>query len=54
MPLTLSGIEGVTVSKPFFDVDRVSNTEVTVKLTFAGNIDTNATLTIEVGGGMPS
>ncbi len=48
--LTLSGIEGVTVaSSLWLDVERVSDTEVTLPLTFSGNIDTNTTLTIEVG-----
>ena len=46
--LTLSGIEGVTVASWAY-IDRVSDTEVTVPLTFSGNIDTNTTLTIEVG-----
>ena len=46
--LTFSSIEGVTVSRSW-DVDRVSDTEVTILLTFSGNIDTNTTLTIEVG-----
>ena len=45
--LTISGIEGVAVDQ--YDVERVSNTKVTVPLTFSGNIDTDATLTITVG-----
>ena len=45
--LTISGIEGVTVSS----VRRVSNTKVTVILTFSGNIDADSTLTITVGAG---
>ena len=45
--VTVSGIAGVTVGT--FGVDRVSNTEVTVKLTFDGNIDTDSTLTFTVG-----
>ena len=45
--LTFSGIEGVSVSR--FSVDRVSNTEVEVILSFSDNIDTDGTLTIEVG-----
>ena len=48
--LTFTGIEGVTVRRSW-DVDRVSDTEVTVELTFAGDFDTDATLTIEVGAG---
>ena len=47
--ITISGIDGITVGT--FDVDRVSATKVTVELTFSGNIDTDATLTIEVGAG---
>ena len=47
--LTISGIDGVTIGT--FGIDRVSNTKVTVQLTFSGNIDTDATLTIEVGAG---
>ena len=43
--LTISGIEGVTVSR----TTRVSDTQVTLALTFSGNIDTDATLTITVG-----
>ena len=45
--LTISGIDGVTVGT--FDIDRISDTEVTVEPTFSGNIDTDATLTITVG-----
>ena len=47
--LTLSGIEGATVSSRYLGVERVSNTEVNVKLAFAGNIDTDTTLTLTVG-----
>ena len=43
----VSGIDGVTVAT--FDIDRVSDTEVTVELEFDGNIDTDATLTFSVG-----
>ena len=43
--LSASGIDGIT----FRDVDRVSDTQVTVALTFSGNIDTNTTLTLTVG-----
>ena len=44
----VSGIEGVTVET--FNVDRVSDTEITVELEFNGNIDTDATLTFTIGG----
>ncbi len=47
--VTVSGINGVTVST--FDVDRVSDTQVTVELTFSGDFDTDATLTITVEAG---
>ena len=47
--LTISGIEGAAISQPFFDVDRVSDTEATVELTFAGNIDTDMPLTFTIG-----
>ena len=43
----VSGIEGVTFH--WFDLDRVSDTALTVELTFRGNIDTDATLTFTVG-----
>lgn len=46
--LTIVGIEGVTVSSSW-DVDRVNDMQVTVELTFAGNIDADATLTLTVG-----
>ena len=42
--VAVSGIDGVT-----FGVERVSDTEITVKLEFNGNIDTDATLTFTVG-----
>ena len=45
--VTVSGISGVTVGT--FDIDRVSDTEVTVELTFSGDFDTNSTLTFTVG-----
>ena len=45
--LTLSGIDGVTLEP--WNVDRVSDTEVTVELTFDGDFDTDATLTFTVG-----
>ena len=47
--VTVSGVPGVTVGT--FDVDRVSDTVVTVELTFGGNIDTDSTLTFTVGAG---
>ena len=43
----VSGIEGVTFH--WFDLDRISDTELTVELTFRGNIDTDTTLTFTVG-----
>ena len=46
--VSLSGIDGLTIAD-FFGVDRVSDTEVTIELAFAGNIDTDGTLTITVG-----
>ncbi len=45
----VSGIDGVSVGT--FDIDRVSNTVVTVKLTFNGNMTTNGTLIFTVGAG---
>ena len=47
--ITVSGIDGVTFKS--WDVDRVSDTEVTVELTFEGDFDTDATLTFTVGAG---
>ncbi len=46
--LTVSGIDGVTVEE-YIGVERVSDTEVSVALTFDGNFDTDATLTFTVG-----
>ncbi len=46
--MSVSGIDGVTFDD-FEGVDRVSATEVTIELRFAGNIDTDATLTLTVG-----
>ena len=43
----VSGIDDVTFH--WFDVDRISDTELTVELTFRGNIDTDAILTFTVG-----
>ena len=45
--VSVSGIDGVTFH--WFDLDRVSDTALTVELTFRGNIDTDATLTFTVG-----
>ena len=45
--VSVSGIDGVTIGR--WDIDRVSDTEATVELEFAGNIDTDATLTLTVG-----
>ena len=47
--ITVSGIEGVTVGR--YDIDRVSNTKVRVELTFSGDFDTDATLTLTVRAG---
>ena len=46
--LTVSGIDGVTVEE-YIGVERVSDTEVGVALTFDGDFDTDATLTFTVG-----
>ena len=46
--VTVSGIDGVTVEE-YIGVERVSDTEVRVKLTFDGDFDTDATLTFTVG-----
>ena len=45
--LSFSGIDGVTFKS--YDVDRVSDTEVTIKLGFAGNIDEDTILTLTIG-----
>ena len=45
--VSVSGIEGVTIDR--WEVERVSDTEVSVSLGFFGNIDTDATLTLTVG-----
>ena len=45
--VTVSGIAGVTVGT--FDIDRVSDTQITVELTFDGNINADSTLTFTVG-----
>ena len=46
--VSVSGIDGVTISEPW-GVRRVSDTVVTVRLAFSGNIDEDATLTLTVG-----
>ena len=45
--IEVSGIEGVNFH--WFDLERVSDTELTVELTFRGNIDADAMLTFTVG-----
>ena len=45
--VSISGIDGVTLES-WLDVERVSDTEVTVELTFCGDFDTDATLTFTV------
>ena len=45
--VSVSGITGVTFDD-FFDVDRESDTELTVELTFDGNMTTDGTLTFTV------
>ena len=47
--ISVSGIDGVTIGT--FGVDRVSDTQVTVELTYAGNINTDKTLTFTIGPG---
>ena len=47
--VTVSGIAGVSVGT--FGIQRVSDTVVTVELTFNGDFDTNGTLTFTVGAG---
>ena len=47
--VSVSGINGLTVDT--FDVDRVSDTKITVELEYDGNMTTNGTLTISVGAG---
>ena len=46
--LTVSGIDGVTLEE-YISVERVSDTEARVKLTFDGDFDTDTTLTFTVG-----
>ena len=45
--MSVSGIQGVTVQS--FDIDRVNDTEVSVELTFNGDLSTDGTLTLTVG-----
>ena len=45
----VSGVPGINVE--WSDVDRLSDTEVTVELEFSGDIDTDAVLTFSVGAG---
>ena len=45
--VTVSGITGVSVGT--LDVQRVSDTKVTVELTYSGDIDSDGTLTFSVG-----
>ena len=45
--VTVSGIDGVTI--PWHQPDRESDTVITIELEFEGNIDTDATLTVEAG-----
>ncbi len=45
--VSISGIDGVTFER--WEIDRVSDTKVTIELTFLGDFDTDATLTLTVG-----
>ena len=47
--VSVSGIDGVTI--PWHDPDKKSDTEITVKLEFDGNINADSTLTFTVGAG---
>ena len=47
--LIISGITGITFH--WTDIEKVSNTEIKIKLTFDGTIDKNTTLTFTVGPG---
>ncbi len=47
--VSVTGISGVTVRS--FDIDRESDTEVTVELTYDGNMTSDGTLTFTVGAG---
>ena len=51
--VSVSGIDGVTLSRTSWDVKRVSDTEIAVLLEFDGtDFDTDATLTFTVGAGI--
>ncbi len=45
--VAISGVDGITFEP--WDVDKISDTEVTVELTFSGNIDEDATLSLTLG-----
>ena len=45
--VSVSGISGVTVRSA--DIDRINDTQVTVELTFNGNLNADGTLTLTVG-----
>ena len=45
----ISGVSGITFDRT--DIEKVSDTEVRIKLTFDGTIDTDTTLTVTVGSG---
>ena len=47
--VTVSGIDGVTI--PWHDPDREGDTQITVKLEFDGDIDTDSALTFTIGMG---
>ena len=47
--VTISGVTGITFD--WTDIEKVSDTEVRIKLTFDGTIETDATLTVTVGSG---
>ena len=47
--LTISGITGITFD--WTDIDRVSDTEITIKLTFTGGINKDSTLIFTLGPG---
>ena len=47
--VSVSGITGITIGE--YGVQRVSDTKVTIKLTFNGNLDADTTLTVNIGPG---
>ena len=47
--LTIAGITGITFD--WTDIDRVSDTEITIRLTFTGSINKDSTLTFTLGPG---